>query len=116
MIAIHSPSWRSRGKYEANWRGTLRNYALPRIGRKPVSAITTADVMGVLLADDFWNSKRVTAQRVRQRIGAVMKWTTRAAAGGRHAVATAPPHRDALCAPRDAVVVPGLVLGDRGCS
>ena len=30
--------------------------------------------MGVLLADDFWNSKRVTAQRVRQRIGAVMKW------------------------------------------
>ena len=74
VIAIHSPSWRSRGKYEANWRATLRNYALPRIGRKPVSAITTADVMGVLLADDFWNSKRVTAQRVRQRIGAVMKW------------------------------------------
>ena len=74
VIAIHSPSWRSRGKYEANWRGTLRNHALPRIGHKPVSAITTADVMGVLLADDFWNSKRVTAQRVRQRIGAVMKW------------------------------------------
>ena len=74
VIAIHSPSWRSRGKYEANWRGTLRNYALPRIGHKPVSAITTADVMGVLLGDDFWNSKRVTAQRVRQRIGAVMKW------------------------------------------
>ena len=74
VIAIHSPSWRSRGKYEANWRGTLRNYALPRLGHKPVSAITTADVMGVLLADDFWNSKRVTAQRVRQRIGAVMKW------------------------------------------
>ena len=75
VIAIHSPSWRSRGKYEANWRGTLRNHALPRIGHKPVSAITTADVMGVLLADDFWNSKRVTAQRVRQRIGAVMKWS-----------------------------------------
>ena len=74
VIAIHSPSWRSRGKYEANWRGTLRNHALPRIGHKPVSAITTSDVMGVLLADDFWNSKRVTAQRVRQRIGAVMKW------------------------------------------
>ena len=74
VIAIHSPTWRSRGKYEANWRSTLRNYALPRIGPKPVSAITTADVMGVLLADDFWNRKRVTAQRVRQRIGAVMKW------------------------------------------
>ena len=74
VIAIHSPTWRSRGKYEANWRSTLRNHVLPRIGPKPVSAITTADVMGVLLADDFWNRKRVTAQRVRQRIGAVMKW------------------------------------------
>ena len=30
--------------------------------------------MGVLLANDFWNRKRVTAQRVRQRIGAVMQW------------------------------------------
>ena len=30
--------------------------------------------MGVLLADDFWNRKRVTARVVRQRIGAVMKW------------------------------------------
>ena len=74
VIAIHSPSWRSGGRHEAQWRGTLRNHALPRLGHKPVSAITTADVMGVLLADDFWNRKRVTAQRVRQRIGAVMKW------------------------------------------
>ena len=74
VIAIHSPSWRSRGKYEANWRGTLRNHVLPRLGKKRVNEITTADVMGVLLANDFWNRKRVTAQRVRQRIGAVMQW------------------------------------------
>ena len=39
-----------------------------------IHEITTADVMGVLLADDFWNRKRVTARVVRQRIGAVMKW------------------------------------------
>ena len=30
--------------------------------------------MGALLANDFWNRKRVTARVVRQRIGAVMKW------------------------------------------
>ena len=74
VIAIHSPSWRSRGKYEAQWRGTLRNHAMPRLGHKRVNEITTADVMGVLLANDFWNRKRVTARVVRQRIGAVMKW------------------------------------------
>ena len=74
VIAIHRPSWRSRGKYEVQWRGTLRNHALPRLGHKRVNEITTADVMGVLLADDFWNRKGVTARVVRQRIGAVMKW------------------------------------------
>ena len=74
VIAIHSPAWRSGGKYEGQWRGTLRNHAMPRLGHKRVNEITTADVMGVLLANDFWNRKRVTARAVRQRIGAVMKW------------------------------------------
>ena len=55
VISMHRPSWRSGGRHEAQWWGTLRNHALPRLGHKPVSAITTADVMGVLLADDFWN-------------------------------------------------------------
>ena len=74
VIAIYRPSWRSGNRYEAQWRGTLRRYASPRIGHKPVHEITTADVMGVLLADNLWNRKRVTARVVRQRIGAVMKW------------------------------------------
>ena len=34
--------------------------------------INTADVMAVLVP--IWNEKRVTARRVRQRIGAVMRW------------------------------------------
>ena len=74
VIAIHRPSWRSGSRYESQWRGTLRRYAVPRFGDKRVNEITTADVMGALLADDFWNQKRVTARVVRQRIGAVMKW------------------------------------------
>ena len=39
---------------------------------KRVDAVTTADVMAVRLP--IWSTKRVTAGRVRQRIGAVMKW------------------------------------------
>ena len=37
-----------------------------------MDAITTADVIAVLTP--IWNEKRVTAQRVRQRIGAIMRW------------------------------------------
>ena len=51
---------------------TLRDYALPRLGSKRVSVITAADVMSVLLP--IWTTKAETAKRVRQRIGAVMKW------------------------------------------
>ena len=43
-----------------------------RLARKRVDAVTTADVMAVLLP--IWSTKRETARRVRQRIGAVMKW------------------------------------------
>lgn len=45
-----------------------------RIHGHAVHDITTADVMGVLLADDFWNRKHVAARVVHRRIGAVMKW------------------------------------------
>ena len=45
---------------------------MPKIGSKRVDRISTADVMEVLLP--IWSTKRETARRVRQRIGAVMKW------------------------------------------
>ena len=57
---------------EGQWRASMRDYVLPRLARKRVDAVTTADVMAVLLP--IWSTKRVTAGRVRQRIGAVMKW------------------------------------------
>ena len=50
----------------------MRTYAFPRIGDKTVDKVTTADIMAVL--SPIWSVKRVTAKRVRQRIGAVMKW------------------------------------------
>ena len=45
---------------------------MPKIGDKRVDRISTADVMEVLLP--IWSTKRETASRVRQRVGAVMKW------------------------------------------
>ena len=45
---------------------------MPKLGGWRVDAITNDNVMAVLLP--IWSTKRITAQRVRQRIGAVMKW------------------------------------------
>ena len=72
VIEIHAAGWKDGGKSAAQWRASLRDYAMPRLGRRRVADISTADVMAVLLP--IWNDKRETARRVRQRIGAVMKW------------------------------------------
>ena len=72
VIGIHAENWKDGGKSPAQWRASLRDYAVPKIGAKRVDRISTADVMEVLLP--IWSTKRETAKRVRQRIGAVMKW------------------------------------------
>ena len=72
VITIHAESWKDGGKSERQWRASLRDYAMPQLGRRTVDAITTADVLAVLVP--IWSIKHETARRVRQRIGAVMKW------------------------------------------
>ena len=72
VIAIHATGWKHGGRSDMDWRWTLDNYAMPKLGERPVDRISTADVMAVLLP--IWNEKRVTARKVRQRIGAVMRW------------------------------------------
>lgn len=73
VLEIHSPGWKDGGKSEKQWQASLKTYAFPRIADKRVSDITTADVMNILLP--IWTEKAETARRVRQRIGAVMRWT-----------------------------------------
>ena len=80
VIAIHATGWKDGGLPERDWRATLRNYAMPRLGDMQLDRIKTADVMAVLLP--IWNEKRVTAKRVRQRVSAVMRWAV--AQGYRH--------------------------------
>ena len=72
VIELHAGTWRDGGKTERQWRASLAAYAFPTIGRKSVATITTADVLAALMP--IWNTKRETARRVRQRIGAVMQW------------------------------------------
>ena len=59
-------------RYGQAWPRSLRASAFPRIGAVPVSEVTTADVLAILTP--IWHDKPETARRVRQPIGAVMKW------------------------------------------
>ncbi len=71
VIELNRPTWRNT-KHAAQWGSTLKTYALPYFGSRPVDEVSGADVMKALTP--IWTSKPETARRVRQRIGAVMKW------------------------------------------
>ena len=72
VLALHQTAWRNSGRTAQSWQGTMRDYVYPHLGGKAVDQVTTADVMAVLLP--IWTCKHETAQKVRQRIGRVMKW------------------------------------------
>ena len=72
VIGILRDGWRDGGKSERQWRASLRDYA-EVLMPKAVDAIGPGDVLGVL--SPIWNTRRETGRRVRQRIGAVMKWS-----------------------------------------
>lgn len=64
----------SNGKHRDQWINTLRDHAYPHIGDKLVSDISTADILNVLTP--IWLTKYETAKRVRQRIRAVLDWSS----------------------------------------
>ena len=72
VFAIYRGAWRDGSKTAQQWAASMRDHVYPHIGDKSVDQVTTADVMTTLLP--IWTSKHVTARKVRQRIGTVMKW------------------------------------------
>ncbi|MFP6558339.1 tyrosine-type recombinase/integrase [Paraburkholderia sp. B3] len=65
------PGWRN-AKHAAQWISTLETYVFPRIGSKPLDAVTPADCADALRP--IWLDKAETASRTRQRMHAVMQW------------------------------------------
>lgn len=59
----------SNGKHVQQWRNTMRDYVLPKIGRRPVADVTAAEVLDIL--KPIWFAKPETARRVLQRLKAV---------------------------------------------
>ena len=73
-ITVHAglvPSWRN-AKHSAQWIISLERHAFPSIGPRPVSQITSADVLRILAP--IWTAKPETAKRISQRISAVIRW------------------------------------------
>jgi len=66
---LHKESGKN-GKHKQQWINTLRTYAFPIFGNKPISDITAHDVEKTLMP--IWLTKSETADRVKQRICTVM--------------------------------------------
>ena len=63
------PGWKNP-KHADQWINTLRTYAFPKFGSRPVAAVDTDAVLAAL--SPIWQSKHETATRLRQRIEAVL--------------------------------------------
>ena len=63
--------WRDR-RHHREWMASLKRYAFPRIGKMPVSEVTSADLLEILTP--IWHRKASSARRVRQRLRAVLEW------------------------------------------
>lgn len=72
-IDLHRTGWKN-AKHAAQWTATLDTYAMPIIGGKHVSAVTTADVVDILRP--IWREKTETASRLRNRVELVLDWAT----------------------------------------
>lgn len=72
-IAAKSHEWKN-AKHKDQWTNTLKTYADPIIGKLPVDQIGLREVEAVL--SPIWTTKTETASRVRQRVEAVLDWST----------------------------------------
>jgi integrase len=72
-LDLHLDSFRNP-KHRQQWRNTLATYVYPKIGNITVADIGPADVLRCI--EPFWNTKRETASRVRQRVERIMDYAT----------------------------------------
>ncbi|MDO6481752.1 tyrosine-type recombinase/integrase [Shimia thalassica] len=73
LIESKRPGWKN-AKHAAQWTSTLETYALPKLGPMQVAKIETADVLEAL--KPIWAERPETANRVRQRIEAVIDYAS----------------------------------------
>ncbi len=70
-IAVRSTAWKN-AKTEKIFRAVLDRYALPTIGKKLISDVTSADVLAIL--SPIWVDVPEQAKRTKESISTVMEW------------------------------------------
>ena len=73
VVTDREAKWRN-ATHREQWRTTLARYVYPVIGNLPVAEIDTQHVLRCI--KPIWSDKQITADRVRQRIEAVLNWAT----------------------------------------
>ncbi len=72
-IALREPQW-SNPKSSQQWHNTLNTYAIPILGKLPVSAIETSHIVKVL--EPIWTKIPDTATKLRGRIEMILNYAT----------------------------------------
>ncbi len=65
------PTWRNK-KHADTWLSTVKKYASPHVGSRPIETICTADCLAILAP--IWTKKHETAKRLRQRLNTIFDW------------------------------------------
>ena len=71
FLDLHAPTWKN-AKHKEQWGNTLKTYAYPTLGSRPIAAIDGALITDALAS--IWTKKPETARRVKQRIERVIQW------------------------------------------
>ncbi len=71
-IEAHKAGWRDGGKSATQWQASLKAYASPVIGPRPIGRISANDLADILRP--IWIEKAETARRVRGRIERVLNF------------------------------------------
>ena len=71
FLDLHRDNWKN-AKHKQQWENTLRDYAYPSLGTRPIAAIDGAVITEAL--GSIWTKKPETARRVKQRIERVIQW------------------------------------------
>jgi integrase len=71
FLAVHEEGWRN-AKHRHQWRSSLKAYALPMLGERPITAIDQALINDAV--SSLWARAPETARRTRDRIERVVQW------------------------------------------
>jgi integrase len=93
FLDLHKAEWKN-GKHRAQWQSTLKIYAYPTLGSRPISAVDGALITEALAP--IWTKKPETARRVKQRIERVVQWVKDGTPLPRHGASRRVRHHPAM--------------------